>query len=62
MHVIDSFLRNGREEDLHLEFKTVSDNPFNKDDRKNFAKALSGFGNSAGGLVIWGVEERASQD
>ena len=62
LHVIDSFLRNGREEDLHLEFKTVSDNPFNKDDRKNFAKALSGFGNSAGGLVIWGVEARKNAE
>jgi hypothetical protein len=25
-------------------------------DRNNLAKAISGFGNSAGGIVVWGVD------
>jgi hypothetical protein len=28
-----------------------------KDDRKNLAKAISGFANTSGGLIIWGIEE-----
>ena len=56
---IDSFVRGGREEDLYLDFKTVSDPGLKKrDDRKNFAIAVSGFANSDGGLVVWGVEAR----
>ena len=27
-----------------------------RDDRKNLAKCISGFGNSEGGVIIWGVE------
>lgn len=45
-----------RDEDLYFEFKTVNSSDLsNSDDRKNLAKALSGFANSAGGLIIWGV-------
>lgn len=29
-----------------------------KDDKKNYAKALSGFSNSVGGVLIWGIEAR----
>ena len=46
-----------REEDLQLDFKTVKPS-FTRDDRKNLAKALSGFANSAGGLIVWGVDAR----
>lgn len=59
---IRGFLETGREEDLHLEFKTVSVQPFNKDDKKNYAKALSGFANSDGGIVVWGVDARKNPD
>jgi len=46
-------------EDLHLDFKILSggDN-FNRDDRKNLAKAISGFANSDGGVLVWGVDAR----
>ncbi len=38
---IDDFLKDNQEEHLNLEFKTVSKADFsNRDDRKNFAKAL----------------------
>ena len=39
--------------------------PSNKlanDDRKNLAKSVSGFGNSEGGLIIWGVDCNAVSD
>ena len=31
-------------------------NSLHKDDRRNLAKCISGFGNSEGGVVVWGVE------
>jgi schlafen family protein len=46
-------------EHLHLEFKTKSesDSPTpNTDDLSNLSKALSGYSNADGGVVIWGVE------
>ncbi len=53
---IEAFVADKREEDLQLEFKTVSSSGMgNRDDRKNFAKALSGFSNSSGGLIVWGI-------
>lgn len=53
---IEEFVAAKREEDLRLDFKTASRSDLSaSDDRKNFAKALSGFANSSGGLVIWGV-------
>lgn len=56
---IERFPHEGREEDLHLEFKTVASSDLtNKEDKKHFAKALSGFANSSGGLVVWGIEAR----
>lgn len=45
-------------ESLYLEFKTKADSRHSQlddDDRKNFSKALSGFANSDGGVLIWGV-------
>ena len=50
-------MRTQQEEDLYLEFKTVNTNDLSHaDDRKNLAKALSGFANSSGGLQVWGIE------
>jgi len=31
-------------------------------DKKNFAKAISGFGNSEGGIIIWGIDAAGSVD
>ncbi len=53
---IDEYISNSQEENLYIEFKTVSDAGMTSpDDRRNFAKALSGYANSSGGLLIWGV-------
>lgn len=54
---IQAFVADGQEETLHLEFKTIADPRFSsRDDRKNLAKALSGFANSDGGVLVWGIE------
>ena len=58
---VTKFVDQKHQEDLFLDFKTVSDNHFNKDDKKNFAKALSGFANSAGGIIVWGVDARKNE-
>lgn len=58
---IDDYIINMQTEELFLDFKqaiSVGKNgtTLHKDDRKNLAKCISGFGNSEGGVVIWGVE------
>ena len=59
-------LKEGRiEEGLHLDFKqkAAADRPgFNVDDKRIFAKALSGFSNSDGGLLVFGVDCREGED
>ncbi len=52
-------------ETLVLDFKAASKNsgPMQSDDIKNLAKALSGFANSEGGLIVWGIRaDRAASD
>jgi predicted HTH transcriptional regulator len=59
---IEEYIRLEQEEHLHLEFKTVETSDLNKrDDRKNFAICISGFANSDGGLIIWGVHARKNK-
>lgn len=57
---IDELILTRKSEELFLDFKKSSDNGSGRilsdDDRKNLGKAISGFGNSAGGLIIWGLE------
>ncbi len=46
-------------EDLYLEFKQKHDSShaqLENDDKSNFSRALSGFANSDGGILIWGIE------
>ena len=57
---LDEFIAERQTEELFLDFKeAVSDGKkfktLYKDDRRNLAKAISGFGNSEGGVVVWGV-------
>lgn len=49
----------GREiESLYIEFKQTIDEPLRQGhNADNFSRALSGFANSAGGCLIWGLEE-----
>jgi len=55
---VRAFVASGREEDVHLDFKNIIDPALTRDDRKSFAVALSGFANSDGGIVVWGVDAR----
>ena len=58
LDVIRELVSAGREEDLHLDFKAIGDPTLSRDDRKSLGVALSGFANSDGGMVVWGVEAR----
>lgn len=58
---VDEFIINSQTEELFLDFKRAdstgkNNNSLHKDDRRNLAKCISGFGNSEGGVVVWGVE------
>ena len=58
---IDEFILTSQTEELFLDFKQAVSSGKNftslhRDDRKNLAKAISGFGNSEGGVIVWGVE------
>lgn len=56
---VTEMVTEGHEETLHLEFKTLSsDATLNRDDRKMIAKAICGFANAEGGLLILGVETK----
>lgn len=57
------WIRDGKQEDLHLDFKRLTGAPdFSRDDKRNLATALSGFANSDGGLIVWGVDCRKGED
>ena len=58
---IKNLSKSKKEEGLYIDFKTMSDAPMKKDDKKNFAKGLSGFANSSGGIIIWGVIAKKSE-
>ena len=57
---IEDFILSHRSEELFLDFKRSADEGtgtvLHHDDRKNLAKAISGFGNSEGGVIVWGVD------
>jgi len=62
---IDELIVERQSEELFLDFKRSSDNGsgvrLSDADRGNLAKAISGFGNSEGGIVVWGVDCRPNQ-
>jgi|SRR6185503_6949111 len=63
MAEIDGYISRQQEEHLHLDFKLINRADLtHSDDKKNFAKALSGFANSCGGIVVWGVDARKNPD
>jgi hypothetical protein len=56
---IDEFIQDRKSEELFLDFKVSANSgggtKLHADDRANLAKAISGFGNSDGGVIVWGV-------
>ena len=57
---IDELILDRQSEELFLDFKRSADNgsgsKLHDNDRANLAKAISGFGNSEGGVIVWGVD------
>jgi hypothetical protein len=57
-----SFIAQSVTEELFLDYKRSADNgagnALHNKDRSNLAKAISGFGNSEGGVILWGVDCR----
>lgn len=51
----DDLIGNGEAEGLHLECKAPSDPRIGKDLKNTLAQAVSGFSNTAGGVIVWGV-------
>ncbi len=58
--VIDELIAARVSEELFLDFKRSSDDGsghrLSDTDRNNLARAISGFGNSEGGVLVWGVD------
>jgi hypothetical protein len=59
---IDALVADFQSENLWLDFKRSADDgkatKLNISDRENLARAISGFGNSDGGVILWGVDCR----
>jgi len=57
---IDELIADRTSEELFLDFKASPDNgagtKLAHSDREKLAKAISGFGNSEGGVIVWGVD------
>jgi len=52
---LEGLIEQGELEGLHVECKTSAVPRLNKDQKKKLAKSLSGFANTAGGVLIWGM-------
>ena len=52
---LQALIDNGETEGLHLECKAPLHPSLNRDMKIKLAKALSGFSNTAGGVMLWGV-------
>lgn len=56
---IEEYIATGQEEHLSLDFKRLATSDLTSShDKDNYATALSGFANSVGGIVIWGVSTK----
>jgi hypothetical protein len=58
---INSMISTPIVEELFLDYKQASTIPpatLSDSDKKNYAKAISGFSNSEGGVIVWGVDCR----
>src|SRR5450759_1748652 len=59
---IDDFIAQQISEELFIDYKRSAndgdDSKLHQTDKENFARAVSGFGNSEGGIVVWGVDCR----
>jgi len=58
---LEALIAEGETEGLYLECKSPSSPILNKDLRVMLAKAISGFANSSGGVVAWGISTTKHQ-
>ena len=60
LDAIHWFIHERFSEELYLDFKRSANNGeslhLHENDKNNYSKAISGFGNSEGGLIVWGVD------
>lgn len=63
---INRYVIDKQEENIHLEFKTVNfPNHTDKNriyDLKNLSKVISGFANSNGGIIVWGIKAKSNKN
>ncbi|HDR7855609.1 ATP-binding protein [Bacillus paranthracis] len=62
---ISRMINQHQEESVFLDFKLKSlpdGSTISKDDKRNYAKALSAFANTSGGVIVWGVNARKNDD
>jgi hypothetical protein len=60
---IERYIAESQEENLNLDFKVVNRHDLtHADDKRNLSKALSGFANSSGGIILWGIDARKNAD
>ena len=63
---IDELIANTVSEELYLDFKRSADEgsgtALHSRDRENYGRAVSGFGNSEGGVIVWGLECKPGAD
>jgi hypothetical protein len=61
--IIESYVELKQEEHLHLDFKTLKNAELTSgDDKRNIAQCISGFANSSGGIIVWGIDARKNGD
>ena len=63
---INEFILQRQAEELFLDFKRSADdgsgNRLHQNDRNNLTRAISGFGNSDGGVIVWGIDCSPGED
>lgn len=59
---IEAFVEEQTAEDLFTEFKTANFPNGLEFDKKNFSKCLSGFSNSSGGILVWGISAKENKN
>lgn len=65
---LENIIARKESEKFFVDFKRTQRNDYRgqktllESDKKNFAKAISGFGNSEGGIIIWGIDASGSHD
>ena len=57
-----SLINDHQEEHLQLDFKTINAAITSGDDKRQVARCISGFANSSGGIMIWGVVAKKNED